>query len=225
MAPTLVTSCTALPPEGAESPRGGPAATRFVYLASQSPRRRQLLEQLGVRYELLLPDPDEDAESLEAPLRGEAPAAYVRRVTGLKLDAAMARVARKGLPPAPVLCSDTTVALGRTLYGKPADAADAARMLRELSGATHRVLTAVAVQWGRRRELLVSDSRVTFDRLTPAVIRAYVQSGEPLGKAGAYAIQGAAAAFIPRIAGSYTGIMGLPLHETAQLLRAARILR
>ncbi len=198
---------------------------RPIYLASQSPRRRQLLEQLGVAHELLLPDAHEDSEALEAVRAGETPAAYVKRVTLLKLDAAVARLARRGLPPAPILCSDTTVALGRTIYGKPADARDAARMLRELSGHTHRVLTAVALQWGGKREVRISDSRVRFDRLTPAQIRAYVESGEPMGKAGAYAIQGGAAAFIPRIAGSYTGIMGLPLHETAQLLRAARVLR
>jgi septum formation protein len=195
----------------------------FVYLASQSPRRRQLLDQLGVRYELLLPDAHEDSEALEAVRPGEAPAAYVQRVTGLKLDAALERLRRRGLPPAPVLCSDTTVALGRAIYGKPADARDAARMLRELSGHTHRVLTAVAVQAGRRRLAALSDSRVTFAPMTPAQIRAYVASGEPMGKAGAYAVQGRAAAHIARICGSYTGIMGLPLHETARLLRDARL--
>ncbi|MCC2632716.1 MAG: putative septum formation protein Maf [Ramlibacter sp.] len=191
----------------------------FVYLASQSPRRRQLLEQLGVRHELLLPDAGEDSEALEAVRSGEAPAAYVQRVTGLKLDAALARLKRRGLPPAPVLCSDTTVALGRTIYGKPADAADAARMLRELAGRTHRVLTAVAVQAGRKRVQALSDSRVTFAPMTRAQIASYVAGGEPMGKAGAYAVQGAAAAHISRIAGSYTGIMGLPLFETARLLR------
>jgi septum formation protein len=197
--------------------------SEFVYLASQSPRRRQLLEQLGVRYELLLPDAQEDSEALEAVRPGEAPAAYVRRVTGLKLDAALARMQRRSLPPAPVLCSDTTVALGRTIYGKPADAPDAARMLRELSGHTHRVLTAVAVQSGRRRVQALSDSRVRFEAMTPAQVRAYVATGEPMGKAGAYAVQGRAAAHITRIAGSYTGIMGLPLHETAQLLRSVGV--
>jgi septum formation protein len=191
----------------------------FIYLASQSPRRRQLLEQIGVRYQLLLPDDDEDSEALEAVQAGEAPARYVRRVTGLKLEAAVARMKRRGLPSAPVLCSDTTVALGRMIYGKPADAHDAARMLRELSGHTHRVLTAVAVQAGRRRAEALSDSRVSFAALTPADIRAYVASGEPMGKAGAYAVQGRAAVHISRIDGSYTGIMGLPLHETARLLK------
>ena len=197
--------------------------SEFVYLASQSPRRRQLLEQLGVRYELLLPDAGEDSEALEAVKPGEAPATYVKRVTGLKLDAALERLRRRGLPTAPVLCSDTTVALGRTIYGKPQDARDAARMLRELSAHTHRVLTAVAVQAGRRRLAALSDSSVRFAAMTPAQVRAYVASGEPLGKAGAYAVQGRVAAYIERIAGSYTGIMGLPLHETARLLRAAGV--
>ena len=194
--------------------------TDFIYLASQSPRRRQLLEQLGVRHELLLPEPGEDTESIEEALPGEAPARYVRRVTGLKLDAALQRLKQRGLPPAPVLCSDTTVALGRTIYGKPVDARDAARMLGELSGKTHRVLTAVAVQRGRKRVEALSDSRVTFEPLTTAQIRRYVSTGEPMGKAGAYAVQGAAAAHISHISGSYSGIMGLPMHETAQLLRS-----
>jgi len=194
----------------------------FIYLASQSPRRRQLLEQLGVRYELLLPGPGEDAEALEAVVPGESPARYVQRVTALKLDGALHRAKARGLPPAPVLCADTTVALGRTIYGKPADARDAARMLRELSGATHRVLTAVAIQSGRRRMAALSDSRVTFAPLKPGDVRGYVATGEPMGKAGAYAIQGRAAAFITRIAGSYSGIMGLPMHETAVLLRSLR---
>jgi septum formation protein len=195
-----------------------------IYLASQSPRRRQLLEMIGVRYELLLPDPDEDSESLEAVLPGEAPATYVQRVTGLKLDAAIARMKRRGLAPAPVLCSDTTVALGRAIFGKPKDERDAARMLRELAGRSHRVLTAVAVQSGRKRAAAVSDSRVTFATMTAAQIRAYVATGEPMGKAGAYAIQGAAAAYIPHISGSYSGIMGLPMFETANLLRQFKAL-
>jgi septum formation protein len=195
----------------------------FIYLASQSPRRRQLLEQLGVRHELLLPDAEEDAESLEAVLRNEAPATYVQRVTGLKLDAAVARMKRRKLPPAPILCSDTTVAMGRVIYGKPGDAKDAVRMLSGLSGGTHRVLTAVAVQAGRRRFEALSTSRVSFDELAPAEIRRYVASGEPMGKAGAYAVQGRVAMHISRIDGSYSGIMGLPLRETALLLKAAGI--
>jgi septum formation protein len=194
--------------------------THFIYLASQSPRRSQLLEQLGVRHELLLPDAHEDAEALEVVRPNEAPAAYVQRVTQLKLDAALQRLKRRGLPPAPVLCSDTTVAWGRTIYGKPADAADASRMLSELSNKTHRVLTAVAIGSAQQRERVLSESRVTFAAMTPQQIQVYVASGEPLGKAGAYAVQGRAASFIARISGSYSGIMGLPLFETAQLLRA-----
>lgn len=196
----------------------------FVYLASQSPRRRQLLEQLGVRHELLLPDEGEDTESLEAVHGGEAPSAYVRRVTALKLEAARERLVRRGLPPAPVLCSDTTVALGDRIYGKPADEQDAARMLGELAGHTHRVLTAVAVADGVRTLEAVSESTVSFEPMTPAQIERYVATGEPLGKAGAYAIQGRAAMHITQIAGSYSGIMGLPMYETAQLLRAVGIM-
>jgi nucleoside triphosphate pyrophosphatase len=190
----------------------------FIYLASQSPRRRQLLEQMGVQYELLLPEASEDTETLETVLPGEAPVRYVKRVTSLKLDAALERLKQRDLPPAPVLCCDTSVALGRTIYGKPADAADAARMLRELSGMTHRVLTAVAVQLGRKRLEALSDSRVTFARWTAVQIKRYVEGGEPVGKAGAYAVQGTAAAYISHISGSYSGIMGLPMHETARLL-------
>jgi septum formation protein len=197
--------------------------TDFVYLASQSPRRSQLLTQLGVRYELLLADAQEDAESLEAVRPGEAPAAYVQRVTGLKLDAAVARLQRRGLPPAPILCSDTTVAMGRSIYGKPEDAKDAARMLRELAGGEHRVLTAVAVQHKKRRLQALSDSKVRFADLTRAQIQLYVATGEPLGKAGAYAVQGRAASFISYIRGSYSGIMGLPMFETAQLLRVCGV--
>ena len=197
----------------------------FLYLASQSPRRRQLLEQLGVAHELLLPNTDgdapEDAEAIETVLPGEAPTAYVERVTGLKLDAAVARRVRRGLPDAPVLCSDTTVALGRTIYGKPDDAAHAARMLAELAGHEHRVLTAVALQVGTKRLSSLSVSKVTFAAMTPAQIEAYVATGEPLGKAGAYGIQGRAAAYVQTLSGSYSGIMGLPMYETAQLLRAA----
>lgn len=195
----------------------------FVYLASQSPRRRQLLEQIGVRFELLLADASEDAESLEAERRGELPLAYVQRVTRAKLDAARQRLIRRGLPPAPILCSDTTVALGRRIYGKPIDADDAAATLHQLSGRTHRVITAVAVALGEAVALSVSTSRVSFAALDDETIARYVASGEPFGKAGAYAIQGAAGAWVKRIDGSYTGIMGLPLHETAELLRAVGI--
>jgi septum formation protein len=178
------------------------------------------LTQLGIAHELLLPGADEDAEALEVVLPQEAPKVYVQRVTQLKLQAALVRLKQRGLPLAPVLCSDTTVALGRTIFGKPEDAADAGRMLRALSGQTHRVITAVAVGLGDRVLAACSESRVTFAALSELEISAYVASGEPMGKAGAYAVQGGAAAFISKISGSYSGIMGLPLFETSQLLRA-----
>ena len=194
------------------------ASTSFVYLASQSPRRRQLLDQLGIQHELLLPDAAENAEALEAVLPGDAPATYVARVTGLKLAAAVRRRQVRGLPDAPILCADTTVAIGRRILGKPLDAADAQAMLQALSGRTHRVLTAVAVARGGESKLALSVSRVTFAALGPEQIARYVTGGEPMGKAGVYAVQGHAAAFITHLAGSYSGIMGLPLFETAALL-------
>jgi septum formation protein len=199
--------------------------SKFVYLASQSPRRRQLLEQLGIRYELLLADDTEDAEALEVVLPKEAPRAYVQRVTLLKLEAALNRMKRRGLPFAPVLCSDTTVALGKTILGKPDDAKHAAQILGALSGQTHRVLTSVAMgtlsKAGKplKTEQALSVSNVRFAALTRTQIQTYVASGEPMGKAGAYAVQGRAAAYIEHISGSYSGIMGLPMFETAQLLR------
>lgn len=193
----------------------------FIYLASKSPRRQQLLRQIGVQFELLLADEDEDVEALEAVRKGESPSRYVQRVTLAKADAARLRHARRALPAAPILVSDTTVALGGTILGKPADAADAGRMLRRLSGRTHRVLTAVAMVRAHRVESLLNVSRVSFGRLPPAWIDAYVASGEPLDKAGAYAIQGDAARFVRRIEGSHSGIMGLPLYEVSRLLRGA----
>lgn len=196
---------------------------QFIYLASQSPRRRQLLQQIGVTHELLLPEAHEDAESLEHEHPGELPADYVARVTRAKLTAARERLARLKRPLAPILVSDTTVALGRRILGKPRDAAHAVQTLELLSGQTHRVLTAVAVHDGHRTRVAVSDSHVHVADLPREVIENYVASGEPFGKAGAYAIQSQLAAWIARIEGSYSGIMGLPLYETAQLLRQARV--
>ncbi|BDT72235.1 dTTP/UTP pyrophosphatase [Comamonadaceae bacterium OS-4] len=195
------------------------SAPDFIYLASQSPRRRELLTQIGVAHELLLPTPDEDAESLEVVLEGDTPSAYVQRVTALKLIAARARLARTNGQNCPILCADTTVALGDTILGKPADAEDAKRMVRALAGGTHRVFTAVAVAWGDKTAQACSESVVTFSQMSDDEVAAYVASGEPMGKAGAYGVQGRAAAFIARIEGSYSGIMGLPLFETAQALR------
>jgi septum formation protein len=195
----------------------------FIYLASQSPRRAQLLGQIGVKFELLLPRADEDAEALEDHVAGELPAAYVERVTRAKLQAARRRLRASGLPAAPILCSDTTVALGRRIFGKPVDAADARATLMRLSGKTHRVITAVAVAAGTRTHLAVQTSHVTFGAMPPDAIERYIASGEPFGKAGAYAIQSSIAAWIERIDGSYSSIMGLPLYETAHLLRQARV--
>lgn len=193
----------------------------FLYLASQSPRRLELLSQIGVTCQLLLADASEDAESLELRRGQEAPARYVQRVTGLKLDAAVLRHQRRALPHAPILCADTTVALGQEILGKPANAQEATAMLERLSGQTHRVLTAVALQVGSKRWCGLSQSKVRFSPLSDVQIRAYVESGEPFGKAGGYGIQGHAASFISDLRGSYSGVMGLPLYETAQLLRCA----
>ncbi len=195
--------------------------SNFVWLASQSPRRAQLLQQVGVQYRLLPPDADEDVEALEAERPGELPAAYVQRVTRAKLQAAVQRLARRGAAPAPVLCADTTVALGRRILGKPADAPQARDMLQALSGRSHRVLTAVAVHDGQRTRAALNVSHVRLAPMPASAIAAYVAGGEPFGKAGAYAIQGSIAAWIEHIAGSHSGIMGLPLFETTALLRRA----
>ncbi len=204
-----------------ESPaQPGPSAD-FVWLASRSPRRQELLQQIGVRFRLLLSEDDEDDEALEILRPGESPTRYVERVARAKAAAARARLVRRGGSDAPVLASDTTVAIGGRIYGKPSDADDARRMLRELSGRTHRVLTAVVVATAHRERVAIQVSRVRFARLRAHEIDAYVASGEPFGKAGAYAIQGAAARFVQRIEGSHSGIMGLPLYETARLLRGA----
>jgi len=195
----------------------------FVYLASQSPRRAQLMDQLGVAHRPLAPDPHEDMEALEEERSNEPPNEYVRRVTILKMNAARARLKRRRLPDAPILCADTTVALGRRILGKPRDEEHAAEMLSALSGRTHRVMTAVAVSVGRQTILDVSESRVRFADLSERTIGLYVASGEPMGKAGAYAIQSRIGAWIEHIEGSYSGIMGLPLHETTTLLSRARV--
>ena len=194
----------------------------MIYLASRSPRRRDLLAQMGVKFEPLLfrEGNRQDTDTDEAVQPGEQPDDYVRRVTMLKVGAAWQRVLmRRGLQRKPVLAADTTVALAGEILGKPADREDAERMLAKLSGTQHRVLTAVALQFDSRVELAVSESLVTFATLDAARITSYVASGEPFDKAGAYAIQGRAGAFVERLEGSYTGVMGLPLYETGNLLR------
>ncbi len=183
----------------------------MLFLASQSPRRRQLLEQLGYAFSVL----ELDVPEVRQP--GEPPEDYVRRVAREKAGAGLLQVV--GAPGAVVIAADTEVVLGDTVFGKPADAADATRMLESLSGRTHLALSVVCcVDRGREAER-VCVSRVRFARLEPARIAAYVASGEPMGRAGAYAIQGRAAAFIEHLEGSYSGVMGLPLHETDGLLR------
>ena len=191
------------------------------YLASRSPRRRELLAQIGVRFEPLLfrEGPRQDEDTDEAVRHGEYADAYVQRVTRLKAEAAWKRIVmRRGLQRKPVLAADTTVTLAGEILGKPRDRADAERILKLLAGTQHRVLTAVAIAFEERYEVAVSESLVTFAPLDEERIGAYVQSGEPFDKAGAYAIQGRAAAFVERIEGSYSGVMGLPLFETAELL-------
>lgn len=183
----------------------------MLFLASQSPRRKQLLEQLGLAFSLL------DVDVVERVLPGEAPEDYVRRVAREKAGAGLLQVA--ALRGAVVLGADTEVVLDGEIFGKPRDPADATRMLTRLSGRAHVVLSAVCcLDAGREREAL-NVSEVRFARLEPGQIEAYIASGEPFGKAGAYAIQGRAGAFIEHLSGSYAGVMGLPLFETATLLR------
>jgi septum formation protein len=195
----------------------------MIYLASQSPRRQELLKQLGVAYELLLPGPQEDAESLEVLIPGDTPSHYVSRVVQLKLAAAVARRVARGLPERPILCADTTVAIGGKILGKPENDEQATRMLKALSGRSHRVFTAIAVARadGKPVGTAVQASRVTFARMSAEDIDAMVKSGEPRDKAGAYALQGLAAAHIRKIEGSPSGIIGLPLYETQLLLKRA----
>lgn len=196
-----------------------------IYLASRSPRRRELLAQIGVRYRLLLfrAHPGRAADVDEAPLSGETPAAYVERVARVKAEAAWASLQSRNLPRAPVLAADTTVAVEGTILAKPADRQDAAGMLRRLSGRRHEVLTAVALKHGGWMEGALSISEVVFKPLSEEEIRLYVATGESDDKAGAYAIQGRAARFAMELKGSYSGVMGLPLYETGQLLeRLAR---
>ncbi len=201
----------------------------FIYLASQSPRRQELLTQIGVRFELLLARAGEDTESIEIPLPNEKARTYVERVTLAKSAVALERWKKSGLAWAPILCADTTVSLPNStkgeILGKPADVVDAERILRMLSGKSHEVLTAVAltVKPDESPMHLVQISEVQFAELSDAQIQAYIATKEPFGKAGAYGIQGGASAFIPSIQGSYSGIMGLPLYETAQLLKRAQV--
>lgn len=195
-----------------------------VYLASRSPRRRELLTQIGIGFEMLLlrQRADRTPDVDETPQPGESPDDYVLRVCRDKAEAGWNRLVERRLPRLPVLAADTTVCLDDRILGKPADRAEAAAMLAALSGREHRVLTAVAIRLDAFIETAVSESVVRFDALDEATIAAYVTTGEPMDKAGAYGIQGRAAAFIPELRGSYSGVMGLPLYETAMLLQNLR---
>ncbi len=192
-----------------------------IYLASRSPRRRELLKQIGVPFELLLLREDlrRGADVDETPLPDESPGVYVLRIAGAKVNVAVRQIAYRGLPQKPVLAADTAVVFDDRIIGKPENAEQATRILRALSGREHQVLTAVALALREQVETQISVSSVWFNELTDTDIRRYVETGEPLGKAGAYAIQGRAGAFVTRIAGSYSGIVGLPLVETAELLK------
>jgi septum formation protein len=200
---------------------------RGIYLASRSPRRRELLTQIGVRYHLLLfrDRPEAGAEVNEDPLPNEAADAYVERIARAKAQVGWKRMVQRNLPQAPVLAADTTVVVDGKIFGKPADRADAERMLAALSGRGHEVLTSIALQYGEQLDSVLSRSEVRFKTLTADEIRDYVASGEADDKAGAYAIQGRAARFISELRGSYSGVMGLPLFETSQLLDKLRLRR
>jgi septum formation protein len=195
-------------------------ADKRIYLASRSPRRRELLKQIGVPFELLLLREDlrRGVDVDETPLPDESPGVYALRIANAKATTGMRQVAQRGLPIKPVLAADTSVVFDEQLIGKPDDTEHAVRILRTLSGREHQVITAIALALRDQVETQISVSSVWFRELDEAEIRRYVASGEPRDKAGAYAIQGRAGAFVTRIAGSYSGIMGLPLAETAELL-------
>jgi septum formation protein len=198
-----------------------PPSLPRIYLASRSSRRRELLKQIGVPFEVLLFREHglRGRDLDEVPHESEAPDAYVQRVAKEKAEAGWLRVTQRSLPRFPVLAADTAVCLRDRIFGKPADRAIAIAMLKELSGREHRVLTAVVLKHESTLDVIVNENVVRFRELGDGEIQEYVATGEPYDKAGGYAIQGRAAAFIPEILGSYTGVMGLPLYETASLLR------
>jgi septum formation protein len=197
-----------------------PQHTNIIYLASKSPRRRELLKQIGVQFELLMmreQSPRVDVD--EAPLRDETAHAYVQRIVLLKAAMAAKAMRERRLPPRLILTADTTVTMDGDVMGKPADRDDAVSMLKRLAGQSHQVLTAIAVVADGEVKHVLSTSFVAFAPLTDDEIKRYVDSGEPMDKAGGYAVQGLAARFISKLSGSYSGVMGLPLYETAALLR------
>jgi len=192
-----------------------------IYLASQSPRRRELLKQIGVNFEMLLlrSDPRRNIAVDETSHAGETPEKYVRRVSQAKAEAGYAALRFRNLPPFPVLAADTIISLDGNIFGKPDTAEQAAAMLRQLSGREHHVLSAVAIVMDEHVEVAVSTSTVRFATLSEDRIRRYLHTREYTNKAGGYAIQGQAGAFIEHLSGSYSGVMGLPLFETVQLLQ------
>ncbi len=200
-------------------------ADQKIYLASKSPRRRELLRQIGIEFELLMLREEHGRPGAvsEVPHDGEAPDIYVKRIAREKAQAGWSAVLARRLPVRPVLAADTTVTIDGNILGKPANAAEAMDMLRSLSGRTHLVLTAVAVIVNDEMNEAFSRSEVSFGDLGEQALRAYCASSEPYDKAGSYGVQGQAAQFIERISGSYSGIMGLPLYETAKLLQLAGI--
>ena len=197
-----------------------PQPTNIIYLASKSPRRRELLKQIGVQFELLMmreQSPRGDVD--EAPLADETPTVYVERIVLLKAAMAVKAMRERRLPLRLILTADTTVTINGEVLGKPLDREHAASMLKRLSGRSHDVLTAIAVASDREINHVVTTSMVTFATLSVEEIKRYVDSGEPMDKAGGYAVQGLAAKFISRLEGSYSGVMGLPLYDTTKLLR------
>ena len=197
-----------------------PAKRPSVYLASKSPRRQELLRQIGVEFTPLLmrEAAGRPRDIVETPLEDEPPLEYIKRVARTKASVGWIVMGKRGLAPKPMLGADTEVVQDGAVLGKPGDAAGAVEMLRRLSGQTHQVSTAVAVRWDKEININVSSSRVSFRALTDDEIERYVATGEPFDKAGAYAIQGRGAAFVSHLEGSYSGVMGLPLFETAELL-------
>jgi len=191
-----------------------------IYLASKSPRRQDLLRQLGVDFtELLLREAaGRRRDMVEASRKDESPIEYIKRIARTKAAVGWHQMGRRGLAPKPVLAADTEVVLDGAVLGKPKDATSATEMLRRLSGQTHEVSTAVAIRWNTQILMTVSSSCVTFRALVDDEIERYVATGEPFDKAGAYAIQGRAAAFVSHLEGSYSGVMGLRLFETAEIL-------
>ena len=194
-------------------------ADKKIYLASKSPRRRELLRQIGIDFELLLSDKEVDEQILP----NERPADYVARVTRDKLLSARQTMQQRQLPARPLLAADTTVVVDDLILGKPADFKQAVEMITRLSGRTHQVLTSIAVAWQDQMWQITQYSDVAFDDLSEEAIRGYCATQEPYDKAGGYGIQGLASIFIKDIAGSQSGIMGLPLFETAQLLQKAGV--